>query len=78
MIMSCFVGNGSSLGSRGMVTGLLCVDGGGRRAAAHGKRKGNGNQGLAVIELRNKRRSYGLINANVSRTEEPPRNEFTT
>lgn len=49
MIMSCFVGNGSSLGSRGMVTGLLCIDGG-RRAAAHGKRKGNGNQSLAVIE----------------------------
>lgn len=34
-----------------MLAGLLIVDGGGgRRAAAHGKAKGNGNQGLAVIE----------------------------
>jgi hypothetical protein len=33
-----------------MMTGLLCVVGGGRKAAAHGKRKDNGNQGLAVIE----------------------------
>ena len=76
MIMSCFVGNGSSLGSRGMVTGLLCVDGGRRRAAAHGKRKGNGNQGLVVIEKQ--KAELWLINANVSRTDEPPRNEFTT
>lgn len=34
-----------------MLAGLLIVDGGGgRRAAAHGEAKGNGNQGLAVIE----------------------------
>ena len=33
-----------------MVTGLLIVDGEGRRTAGHGKQKGNGNQGLAVIE----------------------------
>jgi hypothetical protein len=33
-----------------MLAGLLIVDGERRRAAAHGKGKDNGNQGLAIIE----------------------------